>query len=389
MRKLCLSLINGLLSVALLCSVHSAVRAAEPKLKVGFVYVGPISDFGWTHSHDEGRLQAEKNLPWVETSYVESVSEGDLESYIDQMADQGVKVIFTTSTSFVDGTLTAAAAHPDLMFFNASGYKRAPNAATYTADLYQTGYLYGLMAGALTKSEKVGYVITYPTPEAVRDIDSFALGLRAVSPKAVVVVSWLNTWYNPPAEKEAAEALLSEGVDFLMGGADSPTVAQVATAHNIPVNGHAAVLDDSASYQVISRDAYIWGPAYTQILEKVHDGTYTPKNLQKVDNWYRLAEGTIGWGYKTGVPINPKYKETLVSVQVDDGRGQKISAYDLVLKRLGQMSASPPQFDPFQGPLTDAEGKLRVPPGRCATKEELFSITWRVAGIVGSWPLSQ
>jgi basic membrane protein A and related proteins len=370
------------LSFALITS-----SGAETTLKVGFIYVGPISDFGWTRSHDYGRSQAQKVLPWVETSYVESVSEGELESYIDQMADQGVKVIFTTSTSYVDGTIAAAASHPDILFFNASGFKNAPNVATYTADLYQINYLFGLLAGGLTKSGKIGYVATFPTPESVRYINALALGARAVNPSAMVIIRWLNTWYNPPAEKEAAEALLSQGADFLMNGADSPTVAQVATAHHVPVNGHAAILDDDVPYEVISRDAYNWGPTYIRLLQGVRDGKYTSQNLQNMRDWYRLAEGAVQFAYKPGIPIDPKYKDALSASQVSDGLGGKISVYDLVLKRLAQMSASPPQFEPFKGPIKDADGKIRIPEGRAATKEELFGMTWRVAGVVGNWPL--
>ena len=375
---------------ALVCMLSLALvtpSRADDKLKVGFIYVGPVSDFGWTRSHDYGRSQAQKALPWVETSYVESVSEGELESYVDQMADQGVKVIFTTSTSYVDGTIAAAASHPDILFFNASGYKNASNVATYTADLYQINYLFGLLAGALSKSAKIGYVGTYPTPELVRYINALTLGVRTVNPSAIVIIRWLNTWYNPPAEKEAAEALLSQGVDFLMNGADSPTVAEVATAHHVPVNGHAAILDDDVPYQVISRDAYNWGPAYIRLLQGVRDGKYTSSNLQGVQDWYRLAEGVVQFAYKPGVPIDPKYKEALSAVHVNDGQGGQISAYDLVLKRLTQMSASPPEFEPFQGPIKDADGKVRIPEGRAATKAELFSMTWRVAGVVGNWPL--
>jgi basic membrane protein A and related proteins len=366
--------------------VLADAESAVPKLKVGFIYVGPVADFGWTQSHNDGRLEAERSLPWLETSYVESVTEGDFENYADQMVNQGVKVIFATSTTFMDGSVAAAASHPGLMLMNASGFKHAPNLGTYEADPYQCFYLLGLMAGALSKTGKAGAVATYPTPDAVRYIDAFTIALRSINPKAVLVVRWLNSWYDPPASKEAAESLISEGVDFLISDTDSPTVVQVAGLHHIPVNGHTYDMHKSAPDDLISGDIVSWGKPYIAFFRKVRDGEFTPRNLQTVDEWWRLGDGAVEFGYQPGVPINPKYIDRLKAVQVDDGRGGKISVYDLVLKRLAEMAQPQPAFEPFQGPIADASGTLRIPAGRTATKAELFSISWRIPGVEGSWP---
>jgi simple sugar transport system substrate-binding protein len=386
-RSLLHSIILSSLGALALAAFISGAQADEPKLKAGFIYVGPISDAGWTHAQEEGRLAVQKACPWVETSYVESVSDGDLESYIDQMVSQGNKVIFVTSTSFMDGTIACAPRYPDVMFFCASCYKRLPNVATYQADPYQTAYLQGIAAGALSKSGKIGSVSSYPTPDVVRLLDAFTIGLREVNPKAQVTLRWLNTWYDPPAAKEAAETLLSQGCDVLISDLDSPTVAQVGEEHGVPANAHGFYAYKDAPKSLMAAGVYNWGPSYVDLFNKIHDGTYTPKNLQNVDLWWRLAEKAIVSAYSPGVPLNPRYKDAMSAVMLDDGKGGKISAYDLYFKRLAQMSATPVQFEPFTGPITDSDGNMKVPAGQTASQAQLFSLTWRVPGIIGNWPL--
>jgi basic membrane protein A len=373
--------------LALLFFLGPVSLQAQTKIKVGFIYTGPVDDHGWTYNQDQGRKFLEKSLPWVETSYIESVSDGDVESYIDEMADQGIKVIFTTSPTFMDGTIAAAARHPDIIFFNASGYKQAPNVGTYVADAYQCSYLMGMASAGLSKAGKIGTVASYPTPEGVRATDAFDLGLKSVNPKAILTVRWLNSWYDPPASKEAAETLLAQGFDVLLNGMDSPTVEQVAEAHHVPVSGHG---DDSAAIapnSLITGDTYDWSETYIRLLQQIHDGVITPKNMQNFDQWWRLSSHAIKVFYKPGILLNPKFKDALTAVQTDDGTGHKVPLYDFILKRYAQMSAEPPQFEPFTGPLVDADGKLRVAAGQTASKAELFSMTWRLPGITGSWPL--
>ncbi|HEY7494946.1 MAG TPA: BMP family ABC transporter substrate-binding protein, partial [Candidatus Tectomicrobia bacterium] len=172
----CIRLVAG---VVVLLSM-AAVGLAQQKLKAGFIYIGPIGDYGWTHAHDQARQMVQQAFPWLETVYVESVPEGQVETFVEQMVRQGVRVIFTTSFGYMDGTLAAARRYPEVLFAHASGFKRAPNMATYMADFYQLYYLNGLMAGALTKSGKVGYVGAFPIPEVKRHIAAFAIGLREV-----------------------------------------------------------------------------------------------------------------------------------------------------------------------------------------------------------------
>jgi simple sugar transport system substrate-binding protein len=375
-------------TLAVVITSGTSARADDAKMKVAFIYVGPISDNGWTRSNEEGRKAAVAALPWLDASYVESVTDGDVESYIDQMVSQGNKVIFTTSTSFMDGTIDAATRYPDVLFFNSNGLKRAPNVATYQSDPYQCNYLEGMIDAALSKTGKVGMVSAYPVPDVVREADAIALGIRAVNPKGELLLRWLNTWYNPPAEKEAAESLVLEGADALASTMDSPTVEEVANTRGVPVNGHSFYGNVAMLKTEVSGDIYNWAPIFIDILQKVHDGVYTSRNLQNVDLWLRLGDHTMELAYKKGVPLNPAYVPKLKAAMVDDGKGGKISAYDLIMLRLGQMSQKPPQFEPFTGPIVDATGKVRVPAGQTATQAQMFSLTWRLPNMVGNWPLT-
>jgi simple sugar transport system substrate-binding protein len=258
--------------------------------------------------------------------------------------------------------------------------------AIYQADTYQCAYLQGLAAGAISKSGKIGSVSSYPTPEVVRIVDSFTIGLHEANPKAIIKLRWLNTWYDPPATKEAAESLLSEGVDFLISDMDSPTVAEVGETHHIPVTGNSAYTYRTAPNSLITSACYNWGSVYVSILKGVKDGTYTPTNLQNLTLWLRMGENATQLSYKPGVMINPQFKDALSAARIKDGKGGTISVYDLILKRIAQMSASPLQFEPFTGPIVDASGKVRVPAGQTATRAELLSMTWRLPEILGNWP---
>ena len=356
------------------------LAVAQPKLKAGFIYVGPIGDYGWTHAHDQGRQMAQQQLPWLETTYVESVPEGQVETFIDQMVRQGVRVIFTTSFGFMDGTLEAANRYPEVIFAHASGFKRAPNMATYMAEFYQIYYLNGLMAGALTKSGKVGYVGAFPIPEVKRHISAFAIGVREVNPKATIHVRWILDWFNPAAAKEATEALIAEGADVFAFTEDSPTVIQVAAQRGLPSFGHYSPMHDFAPEQVVSGQLVHWDKIYIDFLSKVQAGQYTARTLQNVDYWWLLPAGAVELGAKPGLPVNPAYVGKLQAVKI-----QETTVYDLALQRLQQMLQQDPGFDPFQGPLTDRKGTLRVPAGKRMTQQELMTMEWAAAGIVGPW----
>lgn len=361
--------------------------AQQSKLKIGFIYVGPIGDFGWTNAHDVGRKQLEKAFPGkLETFYVESVPEGNVEPFIDKLVRGGAKVVFTTSFGFMDGTIAAAKRYPDVIFAHASGFKRAPNSASYMADFYQVYYLNGLMAGALTKTNKIAYVGAFPIPEVKRHLDAFALGARAVNPRVTLHVRWLFSWFDPAKAKEATEALLAEGGDTYAFTEDSPTVIQVAAKKNRLSFSHYSPMQRFAPRHVISGQLVHWERIYIDFIGKVLNGTYTTQNLQNVDYWWLLAEKAVELGGQPGQAINPLFTGRLKAAKVKTSEFGTISVYDLVNRRLAQMAKNPVAFDPFTGPLRDRKGVLRVPAGHTMTVQELTTMEWAAPGVVGQWP---
>ena len=373
----------SVLAAAALASVVTAQNSA--KLKVGFIYVGPVGDFGWTNAHDQARKKVMKELPWLETLTVESVPEAQAGAYIDQLVKQGVNVVLTTSFGYMDATLAAAQKYPDVIFAHASGFKRAANVATYMADFYQVYYLDGLMAGVLTKSNKIGYVGNFPLSETKRHINAFALGVRAVNAKATVNVRWINSFYDPAAAKEATEALVADGNDVFAFTEDSPTVVQVAAKHNLPSFSHYSPMQDFGPKTVVSGQLVHWDVIYKDFFTKIHDGTYTAKNLQNVDYWSLLGQGGAELGAKPGVPINPVFVPRLKAKIVTIAGLGRLSVYDAVMKRLAQMSQAKPAFDPYTGPIKDRNGVVRVPAGATASVKDLTSMQWAAPGVTGPW----
>lgn len=374
-----------------------ASPAPEKKIKACFIYVGPIGDLGWTHAHDVGRKYVDDKYDWLETVYVESVAEADAARFIDRfVVEEKCNVVFTTSFGYMDDTLKAAEKYPDTFFVHVSGFKRAPNMATMMADFYQIYYLNGLMAGALSKSGKVGYVAAHPIPEVIRHINAFTRGVREVNPNATVEVRWLYSWYDPGKAREAAESLIATGVDALAFTEDSPSVAQVAeeytTQKNQPVYvfGHYSPMLSYAPNAMVSGQLVNWGLIYEDILTKIYLGIYTTKNLQNVDYWGLLSGGwqlgapsAVVLGADFDTPINPNFEGALKAVKVTDPILGEMSVYDLVFKRIEQMRDPAVLFDPFTGPINDQQGTQRVKPGQRLSYPELTTINWFVEGVIG------
>ena len=379
-----------ILAIAVIFSLVLLAMAKEyvpgTPLKAGFIYVGPIGDLGWSHAHDEARRICEDTFPWLETVYVEAVPEGSEGLYIDKLIrEEGCDVIFTTSFGFMDGTLIAAQKYPDKIFAHCSGFKRNPNMMTYMADFYQIYYLNGLIAGALTKTNKTAYIGAFPIPEVKRHMDAFAVGVRETNPDAEVNARWIYEWFSPTAAKEAAEALIADGCDVFAFTEDSSTIVQVAAESGFPSFGHYSPMYKFSPDYVVSGQNAHWEAIYLDFLAKVYAGVYTAHNLADVDYWWLLKEKAVEMGAKPGMLINPAYEEKLKEKHVNDLVLGKISVYDLVMKRLEQMSDPSMVFDPFNGPVYDREGNLKVPEGLRMSVYELTTIDWAVDGIVGPW----
>mgnify|MGYP001136377964 CR=1 FL=1 len=373
-------------------SQYQSILTLVPKIRVkaGFIYVGPIGDYGWSHAHEQGRLFVEQEFPWLDTVYFESVAEADAERYIDRLVDdEGCDIVFTTSFGFMDATVSAGEKYPDTVFFHCSGYRRAANVGTYFADFYQIYYLNGLMAGALTKTGKVGYVGAYPLPEVVRHINAFALGVREVNPTATVSVRWINAWYDPTRAREAAEALIAEGCDALAFTEDSPTVLQVGEEHTEAGNqiytfSHYSPMQRFAPHSCVSGQLVHWERLYEEILARFYLGLLNNTNLANVDFLYNLGQKGVELGGQFNVPINPIFIPDLQAVNVVDPILGTINVYDLVMTRLQQMSEPSVIFDPYTGPIKDQTGVVRVLAGTRATYEQLWTIDWFVEGVIGT-----
>lgn len=362
--------------------------AAEgDKLKVGFIYVGPVGDYGYSQGHDEGRKFVEEIFPWLETFYVENVFPPDVESTIDKFVrNKDADVVFTTSYGHMDPTIKAAEKYPDTVFFHCSGHKRAPNVGTYFSGLYQTYYLSGLMAGTLTETDKLGYIGAFPTPEVKRHINAFAIGVKEVNPDATIHVRWLNAWVDPSGAKEATEALIEDDVDGFAFTEDTPTVLQTAQENGAFSFSHYNPMYRFAEDAAVSGQISDWGVIYADILYKVYYGVYTNKNLENVDYWWLMKEDSAILGAKRDMMINPNSVDQLKSTTVTDPILGEISVYDLIMERREQMKADRVTFDPFVGPMDDRNGIQRLQDGEWASHNELWTIQWAYENIKGPWP---
>jgi len=370
------------------------VKAGFETIKAGFVYVGPIGDYGWTHAHDQGRKIVDKKYNWLNTVYLESVPEAEASSAIENLINQGCNVIFTTSFGFMDATLEAAKQHPDIIFFHCSGYERYKNMGTYFAEFYQLYYLNGLMAGALTKTGKAGYVAAYLIPEVVRHINAFALGFRETAkargfddPKVYVLE--IGAWYNPDKAREFARVLIERyDCDALAFTEDSPAVIQYcqelfkSKGKLVYTFAHYSPMLSYGRNVTLSGQLVHWEVIYEDILVKIHNGTYNTTNLENVDYWWMLGEGAVELGADFGVPINPIFEDDLKNVMVEDKlTGETVSAYELVMRRLNAMNKTEPEFEPFTGPIYANNGTLMVQEGVKLGHDELWTMQWFVQGV--------
>jgi basic membrane protein A and related proteins len=335
--------------------------AADTPLKVGFVYVGPIGDAGWTYQHDSGRREMEKALAGKVTSqYVESVPEGvDAERVIGELARAGNKIIFTTSFGYMNPTIKVAKQFPNTDFEHATGYKTDKNVGIYNARFYEGRYLAGIVAGKMTKSNIGGYVAAFPIPEVVMGINAFTRGMRSVNPKAEVKVIWVNSWFDPGREREAAETLVSQGADVLTHHTDSTAVVQAAEAKNVYAVAYHSDMSKYGPHAHLTAVTHQWGAYYTRAVQSVIDGTWKPGNV-----WGGIKEGMIRMA-----PFNP-----IVPKDVQD----------LVNKTAADIGAG--KLHPFTGPMKDSDGKERLAAGKVISDDVLSKMDYYVEGVQGKLP---
>ncbi len=341
----------------LIAMILTAGVATAKEIRVGFVYVSPIGDAGWSYAHDQGRLAVEA-LDGVSTSYVEAVPEGpDSERVFRNMARKGFDLIFATSYGYMDSMLKVAGEFPDTVFMHCSGFKTAKNMGNYFGRMYQARYLSGIVAGSMTRSNVLGYVAAFPIPEVIRGINAFALGVRSVNPKATVRVVWTKTWYDPATEKEAAKSLLDVGADVIAQHQDSPSPQEAAQERGAYSVGYNSDMSAFAPKAHLTAPIWNWGPFYVETVKKVQNGTWETGSW-----WPGLKEGIVGLA-----PYGPMVPQE-VKDRVSDQKSAIVAGKAAV----------------FSGPIADQGGKNRIAAGQKATDEELLGMTWFVEGVIGS-----
>ena len=293
--------------------------AFADKLKVGFIYVGPIGDHGWTYMHDKGRLAVEKAFgDKVETTYMESVKYGpDSERAIRAMAKSGVDIIFATSFGYMEPMLKVAKEFPNVKFEHATGYKTSDNMSVYSSKFYQGRYIQGVIAGHMSKKGKAGYIASFPIPEVVRGINSFYLGATSVNPNFDIDVVWVNTWYDPVKEADAAKVLISEGADIITQHTDSPAALQVAGKYiNVWAFGQASDMINFAPNTQLTAIIDDWSPYYVSRVKAAMDGTW-----KKSDTWGDMKSGMVKMAPYTNMPR--KLKRLARELEDDITNGKK------------------------------------------------------------------
>lgn len=359
------SLLRGLLAATLAAALalgvmSPPVQAAPPPLKVAFVYVSPVGEAGWTYQHDQGRKAMEQALgERVKTTVVESVTEGpDAERVMHDLAAQGHSLIFATSFGYLEPALRVAADFPQVKFEHAGGYKTAANLNTYNARYYEGRYLAGLVAGRSSKTGVAGYVAGFPLPEVIQGINAFALGMREVNPKAQVKVLWLNTWFDPAREREAALTLVNQGADVLTNHSASPAVAQAAEEKGVMLVAYQSDMRRFAPHAQLTSVMHQWGGYYTRVAQSVIDGRWKPQPV-----WGGLKDGFIALA-----PFSPAVSQETAGL-VDARRRAIVEG----------------RFAPFWGRLVDSEGRERHAAGPMS-EAQIAGMNWFVQGVSGLLP---
>ena len=331
----------------------------EPKvLKAGFVYVSPVGDAGYSYAHDMGRNVVEA-LDWATTSYVESVPEGaDSERVIRNMARKGFDIIFTTSFGYMDPTIKVAKEFPDAKFMHCSGFKSAANVSNYFGRIYQARYLTGLVAGAMTKTNKLGYVAAFPIPEVIRGINAYAMGVRKANPEAEVRVVWTKTWYDPALEKDAAKSLLDAGCDVITQHQDSPAAQEAAQEAGVYSVGYNTDMASFAPKSHLTAAIWNWGPMYIKTMEQVRDGSWQGNESL----WWSLQDGVVDIA-----PFGPMVPED-VKASVEAEKAKLAAGEDTI----------------FVGPIKNQAGEVAIAEGAAPSDGELLGMNWFVEGVVGT-----
>lgn len=335
--------------------VEDAMNAED--VTVGFIFVGPVGDGGWSTTHNEGRLELEEELG-VKTLFKENVVEDKgVEEEMRNMIDQGATIIFATSFGYMDYVKTLASEYPEVTFFHCSGYESSENMANYFGRIYEARYLSGIVAGLKTEANKIGYVAAFPIPEVIRGIDAFTLGVQSVNPDVEVEVVWTSTWYDPAKEKEAAIALLDKGADIIAQHQDTTGPQQAAEERGAFSIGYHTDMSEMAPKAYMTAPVWHWGPYYVEQVKAVINGEFESHAY-----WGGLADGVVELAPLTdNAPEGAKEAVEVAQAKILDGT-----------------------LNVFAGPIMNQEGEVIVEEGSVMSDSDMLALSWFVKGVIGS-----
>lgn len=346
------------MAFSLVLMAGCAPAASGNKVKVGFVFIGPVKDGGWTEAHANGMNYLKEQLK-VETLYRESVPEGpESKKAIKELINAGCNVIFTTSFGYMDPTLEMAKENPKVKFFHCSGFKTADNMSNYFGRMYEARYLSGIVAGLKTKTNKIGYAAAFEIPEVINGINAFALGVQSVNPDAVVKVRWTHTWIDSAKEKDAAVALLDDGCDVISQHNDSTSPQIAAQERGAFALGYNLDSRNAAPQAYMTAPIWNWGPYYVEQVKAIMEGNYKASAYNG-----GIKEGMCDLAPLTDVaPAEAKAKVEEAKKKILDG-----------------------SLEVFKGPIMDQAGNVKVPEGKSLNYDDTMStdMNWFVKGVEG------
>ena len=349
------TLMKGAGAIATATLIGKPALAAD-KIKVGFIFLGPIGDYGWTWAHNKGRMQIDTELgDQVETIYVENVAEdASAIPVIRDLAQQGCKLIFTASYGYMDQTIKVASEFPDVKFEHCTGFKRADNVSTYNSKFHEGRAVLGTIAGKISKSGTLGYLGSYKVPEVVLGVNAFALAAQKQNPAATVKLVMIDSWFDPPKEAAATETLINLGCDVVTTHTDSPGPLQILEQKGLFGFGQGADMSSFAPTAHLTAIEDIWGPYYVERAKAVLDGSW-----KSADTWDGMKEGTV-----VIAPYNASVPADVVALADAVQAGYKDGTYDI-----------------FTGPIYDQAGTLKVKEGEVMALADLAVIDWCVKGV--------
>ncbi|MBZ9684454.1 MULTISPECIES: BMP family ABC transporter substrate-binding protein [unclassified Mesorhizobium] len=354
MKKLLIVLMTTTAALSLAVSAEAA-----DKLKACWVYTGPIGDFGYSYQHDQGRLEVEKALgDKVETAYLENVSEGpDADRAFERLAREGCKIIFGTSFGFMDAEVKVAKKFPKVMFEHATGYKTGDNLGIYNARFYEGRYVLGQIAAKESKSGVAGYIVSFPIPEVVMGINSFMLGAQSINPNFKAKIVWVNSWFDPGKEADAAKALFDQGADIIVQHTDSTAALQVAEERKLHGFGQSSDMIKFAPNAQLTSLTDEWGPYYISRVQAAIDGTWKPDNV-----WLGIKDGAVKLAPYTNMPDDVKAMAEATEKKIAGG------------------------WNPFTGPIAKQDGSAWLKDGEVADDGTLLGMNFYVKGVDDKLP---